>query len=454
MSKTFEEQLKALQSHDQLNPDHVWVSSTREQLRMQMRSPEQSKKASWFDYVAVVQLLAPQAVFRGARTVAMFVLVVAVALGGWGVSVSAAQKSLPGDLLYVVKLAHEKQQVRRAETDKDRVEILLKQASTRVDELEQLQDKQDAKELSPEKKKKHTETVLASLKEKIETTNETLEKARQEKDGETIAVAKVVEEETERLGEQLRESIDAVAATESDVAAEPEGDETDEAVEDVAELVEEANVKAVVVTVETILEGDESVIAGEDVEDVLDEAKEKVTKKIENLEKTLEEIQEDADEVSDAVDVVEDDDASAPVSTTDTTTLPTEIIVNDSATTETTATGTDAQGDMVEVEEAAVEDVKESVEAVEKEIQEVKELVEEENLREAIEKVEALYTLKNDVKDKVQEVKKQKTEEVAADSSGEASEAVENDDEEQIAAAEDAAQNQTDQESNVTVGTE
>lgn len=467
MSKSLEQQLRNLKKDDQLTPDQFWVSKTRERMALELRAPSgvdaKATKKSWFDGIAAIQLMLPRAVMVSLRSTAMFLLVMAIAVGGWGVSVSASQKSLPGDLLYVVKLAHENQQVRRATTEKERVEVLLKHASTRVNELEQIHKAK--KPVDSKKKKEQTEVVIAGLKEKLSSTNEVLEKVSEstESPDDAVGISEFVEEQTELISEQIIGSLVDDTEPQEPVEGDDQAETTDEVkevAEDAADLVEETNVKAVIVSVEKILETGVADATGSDTEDGETEVKKKVTEKLEKIEKTLEktlgEIKEGADEITGTVgetDVI-------LVSTT------VDIVVSSTIKTSSTSMETDVAVSSTTVQEVPVQaddvvgEVKEQVEKVGKELEEAKTLIDDAHLSEAIEKVQKLYTLQKDVKENVEEVKKEIADAQMRDQQEEKEEEPVAEDEPQktedaqVEEVTEEAPSQENQQSDITVGSE
>ncbi len=119
-----------------VEPNAEWKENTRSILLMQVKNTLPKDTAS--SPLDLMKYLAPVFSFKWLRTPAFAVVGILLALfGGSLLSVSAAERSLPGDLLYSVKLATE--QARLALTKNPEDKVLLKSEFTgrRVDEMTQ-----------------------------------------------------------------------------------------------------------------------------------------------------------------------------------------------------------------------------------------------------------------------------------------------------------------------------
>ena len=123
-TREFQQKIRAVsQVNRGIVPDPAWVSRTRQTLLMQVRNSMPAEQVSWGDTVKqALKAMVPARLVALTRAPALATLsIFGVLLGGSIASVSAAERSLPGDFLYPVKLVTE--QTRLALT-KDRTEKL------------------------------------------------------------------------------------------------------------------------------------------------------------------------------------------------------------------------------------------------------------------------------------------------------------------------------------------
>lgn len=246
MTRDLKSQLKALQHHQAFRPEETWVGALKDELaRIPATSAVPHAEASWVKRAAdLVSFVVPKNVFTGARLTAVYVAVFGLAAYGWSVSVSAAQTSLPGDILYNVKKANEKTELFFAGSKSDeKVAVLLDHASRRADELKQIQ----ALPENDSSKAERTKTVVNSLKKNIVSTNEEIAKAKIDKTVDPVVLVSVVSEKISKLSSNLGTALTTGTSTpeatnlSSEVASE---------VVAMAALAEETKVHAVVTAVE------------------------------------------------------------------------------------------------------------------------------------------------------------------------------------------------------------
>jgi hypothetical protein len=125
---------------ERVHPDDAWVQATRAHLLRQAQATLVAKQPSSMtkSLKSVFEIIFPLRLvnFIGAPVMAL-VMVALIALGGSVASVSAADRSLPGDFLYSLKLATE--QARLVLTAKDeKLKLKLEFTSLRTEELEQV----------------------------------------------------------------------------------------------------------------------------------------------------------------------------------------------------------------------------------------------------------------------------------------------------------------------------
>jgi hypothetical protein len=161
------------------------------------------------------------AVNKWVRTPVFAVMVVVVAIfGGSLLSVSAAEKALPGDLLYSVKLATEQARIALAKNPQDKVKLKTEFTERRVDEMKQVV-------ASPTTNRADKVIQTAeTLKRDLHTIKQQLGDLQSQTSPETVKeTAKIVDEKTNAVVQALQQSKDAmtpeekIKVTEAQVAA-------------------------------------------------------------------------------------------------------------------------------------------------------------------------------------------------------------------------------------------
>jgi hypothetical protein len=200
MDKIISEKLKSLrQEYGRVKADHVWVKQTKLHLLSQMEEKKSEEKQ--FDFSGFVAVFMPKYAIQMARPVLAILLVISMTVGGWIAGVSASYKSLPGDVLYGVKLATEKTQVALASvSDKGtEAQLHLEFAGRRTEEVKKVIEKNE-----PESKKQAGE-AMDSLQKSISSAKEAV-KAVGEKDLATaVNLAQDVSNKTSQITNDLKE---------------------------------------------------------------------------------------------------------------------------------------------------------------------------------------------------------------------------------------------------------
>ena len=250
-----------------LNPDRVWLARNRERtmtIIARTLSPDTEHLAFWQKIsetaARVSYIFVPRRLLAAARMTLTFILIGSLAVSGWIASVSASQNSLPGEALYGMKLAAEKTEliVATAISEERTAETNLKHAAIKVTEYQNAKSRNQASQ------------SIQSLKQKIESTNKSLTKIETKSPAEAVAVAKVVEEKTEEILTALGEKTDLSAGPE--VATTGKERETS-----VTQLTNE------VAAVEKLIEATGVKAVGVLVEQQQDQTKEKIERKLDRL---------------------------------------------------------------------------------------------------------------------------------------------------------------------------
>ena len=191
MNRELIKNLKNLKNDGRLNPDRAWLARNREEVLDCVRRQSENQKAARPNFLEVLSeglhVFVSGRVLGLARTGLTVFLIGILAVGGWIASVSASYSSLPGEILYGVKIAAEKTELIMASvigSKEDEVTTILKHASTRVDEYQRSKSAEQSSE------------AIESLKKKIESTQESLDDASQSTSKTAVAVARVVEKKT------------------------------------------------------------------------------------------------------------------------------------------------------------------------------------------------------------------------------------------------------------------
>lgn len=365
MSRDLIKKLKSVKMRDGLiNPDRVWVLENREKLlhnaresAIQMQAeaqPEKSPVKFVEHFGEGLNIFFSRRVLSFARAGLTVFLVGAVAVGSWIASVSASYDSLPGEIMYSVKMASESTELLVANmlgSEKDQVSTILKHASNRVDEYQRSESEEQATK------------AIESLKKKIESSSKSLDEAAKKSPETAVVVARVIEEKTEEILVSLSEEESVVGTKLQNDVVNVEG------------LIQDASIKAM----EMIVKKVEQKEVGNDVI-TTDEVKKTITKRIDQLVSDVSKIEETNNVSSSTINIVKLETASS-----------TELIVNVvllNSVTSTAATST---------MEAASQKVDEATKKVAETNQKVEEgkmtmidLIEQNNLSGALSKLKEL----------------------------------------------------------------
>lgn len=205
-------------------PEAAWVLSTRSTLLMQAKNSmpvsDVEKKLVVKEWV---KFFAPMiSVNERVRTPVFAVMVIVLAIfGGSLLSVSAAERALPGDLLYSVKLATEQARLAMAKNPQDKVKLKTEFTERRVDEMKQVVSSSSASD-----RKDRVIQTAEALKRDLHTIKQQLGDMQGQSTPQTVKeTAKIVDEKSNAVVQALQESKDAmtpeekIKVTEAQVAA-------------------------------------------------------------------------------------------------------------------------------------------------------------------------------------------------------------------------------------------
>ncbi len=399
MSKQLIEQLKSLKDYNgRLKPDHVWVDNTRNRLLRQITNNVTESKRS-VPAKELVSWFIPESIAHAARPAMAMIMISIMTVGGWIVGVNASYDSLPGEVLYGVKIATEKTQVALATVSRDKVvetKLHLEFASRRSEETKKIVENNEG-----EDKAERAQKTVVKLKKSIESAKESAKEVNNTSLSEAVSVAKDLTKATQEIKKELIE-----------VTKEIEGgnDETDTGslVKEVAEatsLVKAAEldvIEKVVKQLDEDVEKEDSESSNEDVAELVAE--------------TIAELSVSVQEVKDTIKDEIKPDAEAVEKTTSESEINEEVLEDLKETLLASSTmATDSEKDQVKEAEnledikdkivEVVDKVDETVERAGEIIQQAQELVENNNLLDAIHKAQEAQEVNTETAQAVVEVK-------------------------------------------------
>lgn len=244
-------------------PRQAWVSDARKIILEKAEQDAKAFQVSGRENVKQVRLVFDlgREWHRVLRPAVATFMIAALVFGGWITSVSASYNSLPGDMLYRLKLVTEQTQVAFSSGSENRVQLRVEFAGRRLDEVTKLIDS-----TRPEKEKQVGEAV-DHFKKEIQTVNKGMDdindkKSKTSKDSErAVEMAKMVDMKATEYQDTLSRTVEKMPVTQK-------------AVNEAKEAVTDVEVKAVKVLVENHLSGETPV----DEQEVFDKIESKLNK--------------------------------------------------------------------------------------------------------------------------------------------------------------------------------
>ncbi len=260
MKNDFQQRLRSIRTTERLiKPDAAWRRATRETLVMQIGNTLPLGKATLSERAhAYGQLLSTSRVGEFVRRPAMAMLSLFVVLmGGSILSVSAAERALPGDVFYGLKLVSEQAQLAMASTKEEQLKMKTRFTDRRVNEL-QVVAKDDSKKVQ-------VAQVAEILKRDLNTMKQQLADVAKDVSPESaVAAAKMVDQKTNEVISALQDTKPLLSP------------ESVEKVTEVQSVAADMGVKAIEVMVEKHQESSE-VITESDVQQVIQDHTKVVT---------------------------------------------------------------------------------------------------------------------------------------------------------------------------------
>lgn len=158
--------IRKIKHLQRIQPNTSWLARQRSFLLSEIARTQKPVKQERKPFL-VFPLFNFSKIFRPAFALAFSIVILISSLGTIGV-ISAAQNSLPGDLLYPVKTVLEKTQFTFTADSANRTRLSVKFATQRIDEFNQLIDKSEKKEDIQKTVKKFTQQMV-NVREEINT---------------------------------------------------------------------------------------------------------------------------------------------------------------------------------------------------------------------------------------------------------------------------------------------
>lgn len=363
-------QLKELGSvHKSINPSGLWIEENKKRLMAQITNTvgAQSTVSVKSSFKKLVRTFLPTqflAVMRPAFTAAM---VLVLAFAGWAASVSASFNSLPGDVLWNVKVAAEKTDIALTTSKEEKIKKQLEYNERRVDEVKTVFENNDKKSTDKNRDaaKKELAKVKESVKDAVKSADDAVRETAQTDPDKAVQLALVVGNKADNISAGLDELKEVADKT---------GDA--ELVQQVVDTAKETSETAYI-PVKSVLEISTQPIVVEDAK-VQEEVKQLVSVKLDGLlENNLKVMQ-----------IVQGDVGSGSATSTH------------NAPAGTSTSTTDTQANNLPVTEPlsaeVINKITSTTQAIEKSAQEVRGLIEEGKLEEAIDRIQNLDQITND----------------------------------------------------------
>lgn len=214
------QQLRQLNSIKEIvHPDQLWVTENKEQLLRTIGATVVSHDTELKpirNASTALRIFISERMMSSLKPAMSVIMALVIATGGWIASVNAAFNSVPGDVLWSVKLASEKTQLAVAsltQSNKEEAQLYLKFAHRRAKEFEKVI------EAAAPDSAKNAETAINHLKDSLQSADASLrrvEAGNAEEVKQVFALAQDVTQATQAISETLAKGVGTV--TGSDLA--------------------------------------------------------------------------------------------------------------------------------------------------------------------------------------------------------------------------------------------
>ncbi len=396
MNLHFSKQLKRLKEAEFLTPSEEWTRRNRASLLAQMRQEDRKRdeqRQRFFDVSTIrhaADIFLPPSFRLFLRPALNVLLVAAMTVGGWAVTVSASS-SLPGDTLYNVKLATEKiSSIGRSE--EKTAELHLEFAARRADEVKKVMEKNG-------ETSRHVQGAIESLQKSMEVVSDGLQNVKDPAKAVTLAID--VNQKTSEIADSLKDVAEKTGDANSNLAKEVAKTEKE---------VQDAGMTALGVIVENQTSGETSITQ--------DQVKELVAGKIDQI---IEKTNKNAAAAQEVKDVKEVKEVVLPlaVSVASSSAFSSSTLFSSSSlsfsllsasstgTGMSASVGTSTAEQIVTKAAAVMAQTTEAAETVKKELTQAKAAVEQNQLKAAFETVKKAGEITTDIKQAVQETKQE-----------------------------------------------
>jgi hypothetical protein len=255
--------IKKLKGLKRVEAGTEWKKSNREFLMSEIKNTIPAANERWA--LELSKVVFPWKVMKLAVRPVMALTTVAALVLGSGLSVSASERSLPGDPLYGLKIVSEKVQVALTFDKKESAKIHVELAGKRINEVKRIKENSD----SDQNKIKKINVAMDGFKKEISTVQNKLENLKNGSSAETVVeVAKIIDNKAAEYQEDLVEATNEL----------PELNEATQNINQVLDLTDKTSDSALTVVVEKHIQG-EVVLTEESEGDIL----KRVGKKIETV---------------------------------------------------------------------------------------------------------------------------------------------------------------------------
>lgn len=201
-----------------IEPDQLWLAQNRVKLMAHAASTMPKEEFVRRSTFAILSRFIPiQSIQWMRRPVMAFLFIFSVILGGSFASVSASERSLPGDFLYSVKLATEQTRLVFTGNSSDKLKLKTEFVQRRVDEIRQVATQPG------ERKQERIKTAAENLKRDLQTAKQQLNDVSESSTPKiALEAAKLLDQKSSDVVQGLQEVKDSIPAESKGVVNEAE----------------------------------------------------------------------------------------------------------------------------------------------------------------------------------------------------------------------------------------
>jgi len=189
----------------EIKPNPDWLESQRRNLLLHIKSDNEAQRA-WSLSEFFVSRLAGAVSKLALRPVMVSLIIFSLIFGGSFLTVKAAKNSLPGDLLYPIKIAMENVRV-KISSQETRTKLQAEFVEHRAEELTQIIEEVD----NPIEKKEKVIKTVNKLQAQVASTKAHLDKVKADKPEKVAEVTEAVNEKLSEAKKMVEESSESLA---------------------------------------------------------------------------------------------------------------------------------------------------------------------------------------------------------------------------------------------------